>query len=43
MGVLNTRLITIVGTMSVLDGSVIVESLICFRYFVLFCLFLFVD
>ena len=32
------RVIT-VGTVSVLDGSVIVDSLICFRYFVLFFYF----
>ena len=31
---LNTRVIK-VGAVSALDGSVIVDSLICFRYFVL--------
>ena len=35
---LNTKVI-IVCTVSVLDGSVIVDSLICFRYFVLFFYF----
>ena len=35
---LNTRVL-IVGTVSVLDGSVIVDSFICFRYFVLFFYF----
>ena len=31
--------VIIVCTVSVLDGSVIVDSLICFRYFVLFFYF----
>ena len=38
VGSLNARVI-IVCTVSVLDGSVIVDSLICFRYFVLFFYF----
>ena len=41
VGSLNTRVV-IVGTVSALDGSfimVIVDSLICFRYFVLFFYF----
>ena len=38
---LNTRVIK-VGAVCVLDGSVIDDSLICFRHFVLFFLILFI-
>ena len=42
VGSLNTRVI-IVCTVSVLDGSIIVDCLICFRYFVLFFYFCLID